>query len=1476
MEYGDDKIYRADFSASGVRSRQAGYWKSRNKEEEEKAKAAEDRYKQFVKNNESSYMEDGTLAVGDSFYQDNQDGTFTDSAGKKVSMDSIKATIQKNKEAADAEVKKKEEDSGGWNSVENFAQGLAAGAWKGASGALGSAASLVSSAIAGDADNAVTDATKKWQKSADEWGDEVNANGVSEFIGNLPGGIVGGIVDPASYMVRGVRNTPEMIAASIAAGSGDEHVRKAGIESQKELQKRQFGDDVAENGDGAMLMEGISKPGEAILNVATGGTAAALKETGKQGAKDVFKEVAKQGGINVAAGVPLSTMEQAARGQEITAGSIAQDALIQGATGGVLGGVGKYSAVKKGNKAIDEADAAKVAADADSARIENEKATFQRIREQQTQDILDKQKAKDLETSEANYRDHLTKVDESRMKMLEATNPRDDTPASNLADGSVIVPEGQRYQRKNNLRLKEIDKQLSAFNRSESKLSGENAKALADERKSIIDDINSQYDTRTNTGKTVDAVDDELVEIASGNIPEDARMPARVVEDPADIQKVHGIPEDTKAYHLEIERDRQTIDGALEPLMTQERFNELANTLDADYNARVAAIEAMPPRRQEAEMAKLNEEYEGALNALTDSRDNDAPQVAEFTRMREFLDTKEAELVNSINVRILEDPKSVYFADEARLNGKVDQLVKEKEIAEVTENTSSVSSPIVGSVQNGVKPTDNTNPRVVKALDDDKVARDNAVRVTDKVGLVSYLTGAPSRVLRSMGKIGEKIDNVLTEATNAAYIGDQQVALQVSKWNKMAGRKEGMRQVAKALDGDIDSFSNLNEGQRQVFNEVRDWFKDYADRLGLPENARIDDYLPHIMDGKSPDKLDMAAMQLATGKNLDGTPLTNKQFNEANEIVKGVDYDTLEMIRRNSRFKMSKNGFLEKRTGAEGYSFDLADIINSYAHSAHRTMYIDPAIAEVKTLSPGLSNGQNEYLGSLIDRIKDVDSAKIDQQLNATLSKIPFLGDKAFSRSSTFTRKLIYDALLGANPASAIRNISQGANTYAKLGNKYTAHGMKMAGASFGKSNEAFDELLRNGVLTNRFSDLRDGGKLDSARSGLDKGLWTMFSSVEQFNRATAYFGAKQRYIDKFVKAAEKKGQKLDPDNLPDDVIKAAEHAGREMSRKTQFEFGVMDVPIGQTSQFAKNAIQFQSFNLAQVKFLKDMIHGDTDSLFVKGTDGKTRLSAEGVYQIARYVGAQAVFIGTVGSLIGMEFNDMIPYYDEVDSIRTGKETSVGAIPISPMGKLLGFDSRSKGVLDVLGAAAGVTEEGGLKNLGDTSAAFTKNAAATLFPAGTQIKKSLEGATSVATGESKNPEGKTRFIQDQDPLNATKATLFGQYNTPSGRNWVSEGFPTFSEKQSEKIGEQETMNAKQRYADAYKLGRGRDKVLEKAKKAAEDQGKNASFRIVQEWNKEQDAAIAEYRKKHPGALPQEIANILNDSKIIFNNQGFAK
>lgn len=244
----------------------------------------------------------------------------------------------------------------------DFFEGLGQGLWKTAAQGGQGLVELGSSVISGQKDTEWSKALAKWGDDADNWGKSVNANGIGSFIGGLPGGIIKGVSDNIGYMARASKNAPEMIAATIAASSDNPEARKYAINLQKELQKKTFGEDVvrddktaAEN-DKNMLFEGIARTLGTAVDIATFGSGSLGKGTVKQavqeGKKQIVKKAAKSALENVVTDVPLSAMTQMARGKDVTAESLRDEAIVSALGGGIMSGLGSASRNRSNAKNI--------------------------------------------------------------------------------------------------------------------------------------------------------------------------------------------------------------------------------------------------------------------------------------------------------------------------------------------------------------------------------------------------------------------------------------------------------------------------------------------------------------------------------------------------------------------------------------------------------------------------------------------------------------------------------------------------------------------------------------------------------------------------------------------------------------------------------------------------------------------------------------------------------------------------------------------------------------------------------------------------------------------------------------------------------------------------------------------------------------------------------------------------------------------
>lgn len=1479
--------------------------------------------------------ENGNIHIGDNAYTDNEDSTFTDSSGRKMTKDELDNKI-KSYNTEQEQLKKKEEGKNAFQHVGDFLGGAANTVKEGVEGTVG---------FVGDTGRSIvnlfeTDAALKKDKEYNEKRDAY----LKQFLGDEDKYLAAkDEYDKKHSSERG--NTSEKFKEQKQiAESFDKNAVKAyklgqyipgvslGVEGVGTLASMATGDDgdinkrlikLTQGKDWDKLSDEEKKNAiqqrnlggalstldvlPAAGKIAGSGIKAGVKTGAKEGLKAGVKAGAKQAGetygksvlntsVKDLAGVGVKefgkqTAKSAAAGtvvgtgfglgmEALTGGNDWGNAAMQGAQGGLIGGVlgspmdistGK-AATKKAAKDLEvELAAAKKAKDAErvaelSKEMEARQLEETRIRQdgrnarQELQDLQDGKYSDDLfdYTTQDGKNVSAEDVQRATQKQLDALTSRRDEIASQVDSISDPVARESAMNAVN-----QLDDQIASISSGDSNAlmqvtGGSVSKTLNTDRlrerhaglSKMVSDADA-LDARTNAGRSVGDADAELNDIANGGVPDDARVPVSEITTAADIMKHKGFDADTKDAALEIMQDANRVTEVLDNLMTEPKYQEALDALDVDYGNRMARIEQMPPQRQEVEIQKLEDEYGQKLAELDQQKADAAPDVEHFTNLLGFLKSKEDSLITYANLYAKENPGAVYDIDTKTMQTKIQELQQEKNIAEITEHSSDINKPLIGSVENGIRPSESANPVVKNAVENVETA--NSIpklgASTHNPGLLDMWLGRKRDVLNKFGEAGQFVSKVLTEAVDSVAMRNQKVALQTRDWSKAAGGKKGMEQVARALDGDFDAYSSLNDAQKTVHAEVKDFFKNYADELGLPENARITDYLPHIMNDKPMSEIDEALAQLQSRKTLDGKPLTAEKQRELEKSLGNLDYETLGFIQKNSLYEV-KNGFLQKRKGAENYSYDLGDIITTYANAAHNTIIMKPAYSMVKTASESLLPKQNEYVAKVIHSIGGRPTDELGAGLNDSLERL-FKTPNLYDKASLKARKLVYDATLGLNPGSALRNLQQGANTYAKLGEKYYAHGVASAIQALKHSNGMYDELMSAGVLQNRYSDFVRQGELGGKA---EDALWKMFTSTEQFNRSAAYFGGKQRYLDKAIK--ESKGA-FTAENVPDDVMRKAIRAGREMSRKTQFEFSALDTSVKMDGTTMKNLVQLQSYNIEQVRFLKSMIAGDTDSMFVKGDDGKYKMTATGTLNVARLVGANALFINTVGTLLGMDVTDVIPFYDSGEAVVntvTGKEDNRDSImPQAPLVQLL-LGSKSKP---------------GLINAASDPAAFAGNAFGLLFPGGTQIKKSIEGFNSTQSGEVNNSSGNLRFEQNTDFSNQLRGTLFGQYNTDAGKQWVKDGFQTYSESQTKKLKSLDDEESKAQYADFYDMSKslGKRSARDEIDKVYKERGTNAAFRYAEEYNQKVDAAVKEYRKTHTGALPLELSKQINSLKI---------
>lgn len=547
----------------------------------------------------------------------------------------------------------------------------------------------------------------------------------------------------------------------------------------------------------------------------------------------------------------------------------------------------------------------------------------------------------------------------------------------------------------------------------------------------------------------------------------------------------------------------------------------------------------------------------------------------------------------------------------------------------------------------------------------EQIIRKTSTPVNKKIGIIDAVR-TPENVFRKMGY--SKEFNTVRKA-HEDYV--QELPKNIDKITEIAKNvtPEENVKIFKYLDGEA---IDLTPKEVNVAEEVKKYLSEWADRLGLPQDKRISNYITHIFDDQ----------------------LVKKEFDEdlakiIADKIPGSVYDP----------------FLLSRLGAKGYKQDFVAALDAYTKRATRKVHMDPALDVLSNLGKNLEKSQFDYIKKFADRVNmrpsDFDTAVDNSIKNIIGYKI---GQRPLAKVSRLIRQMAFRGMIGANVGSALRNLSQGVNTYAKLGEKYTAIGYaKMA-------TQGTKELKELGIFADNFVTDRALSATKKTVEKLDKGLFFLFDTAEKVNRGAAYYGAKSKALSE--------GK----------TVEESIEYGKKIVRDTQFQYSAIDTPLALQDDMTKIFLQFLSYPIKQTEFIAGM------------AKNKEYMG------IARYVLGGLAFTYTVGSAVGMEPAELIPFSGYV----TG-EQRFGTPPSLKLPVEIG-----KAALDTPDKYGNARDtEQKLKDVG--------NAAWGVLPGGIQLKKTLQGREAAAEGASYSPAGQYQFPVGGTPAKNVQAYLFGKY-----------------------------------------------------------------------------------------------------------------
>lgn len=422
---------------------------------------------------------------------------------------------------------------------------------------------------------------------------------------------------------------------------------------------------------------------------------------------------------------------------------------------------------------------------------------------------------------------------------------------------------------------------------------------------------------------------------------------------------------------------------------------------------------------------------------------------------------------------------------------------------------------------------------------------------------------AAATIKREFDTIGSWIDRVKNQSQDGKVHTHSDTSTLIFDW----------------LDGhEREVTPYMSDAEIAVAREIRDYLKTWAGRLHLPEENQIGKYITHIFERSVESKGD-------------------NQFRDPE----------LASIMAQNVAKSVYDPFLQKRLGGQDYVHDVWRALDAYVKRASRKEAMDPALAQLAEDAKHLDQHTYNYVKNLSHRV-NLRPTELETAFDTFITQTPighYFTDRPTAYLSKKVRQMFYRGTLGLNFSSGLRNLTQGANTYAKLGEKYTVIGYAKLFSRMAARD--LSELHDNNVLSDQLIGDRQTSAIKRTMQAVDSTLFAHYTLTEAINRGSVYFGAKAKALAEGLSEEQ--------------AIKY----GKRMVRETQFSFGAVDTPVWLNDDVVKTLTQLQTYNVKQTEMLGRMLHQ-------KDFAGLIRFSA-----------ASFAMLYTIGRLFGMTASQIVP-----------------------------------------------------------------------------------------------------------------------------------------------------------------------------------------------------------------------------------------
>lgn len=546
-----------------------------------------------------------------------------------------------------------------------------------------------------------------------------------------------------------------------------------------------------------------------------------------------------------------------------------------------------------------------------------------------------------------------------------------------------------------------------------------------------------------------------------------------------------------------------------------------------------------------------------------------------------------------------------------------------------------------------------------------------------------------------------------------------------------------------------------------------------------------------------------------------------------------------------------KFGNMMKRlTDSDNYSRDIIDVMAKYSAGLNKKVYLEPALRKLDNVKLVLEKSKidtkvaKDWINTYEKQLKISGVSKTGEAFNEAVDALirkakpdsSMIGNNHY-RSSLAAQRLINTfGMLGLSFRNGLQQTSQITTAVGKLGWENVAPGMieHVKNMSNPKTRAAYRQSLERasvinaGFVDDAFTDLIGSTHAKAVQDTgefLSKYLMFMSRVTDEFVRGTTYQAALRDGLSS---------------KLP---MGKAQTRAAAMAAELNFLTTKADMPTKLNSDGIRSLTQFLTFSYKQAEAWKDI---GIDSVKDPVT-GAFKFKPKELQRVLQGIVTAGVAFQMMESVAGIDTEDNIPFL--------GNFTD-GSLPMSPLMSLTIGRENQPGIPQLLNDIAnpdGADDYEREQNRQDSMEKFRDMLIRSFVPAGSQIKKSVDGYNSMQNDGVVMKDGRVRFIQNAKPDDMLKnPVLFGQYATDDGKEWVDKKFPTLSEKQSEILQQQKSQEAKQRAYDFYSglksVGR-KDNITPKVKDIMKTQPAKAE-RLIRSHNEAVQKAVEAYTSQY--------------------------